>query len=1078
MSVLFCDLIGFTAASERADPEDVQARIRPYHQLLRRQIEWHGGTVEKFIGDAVMAVFGAPTAHEDDPERAIHAALRILAAIDGLNHERPELDLKVRIGVNTGEVLATLDARPEEGEGIVAGDVVNTAARIQAAAPANGVAVSEATYRITKGAFVYEELSQAELKGKSAPLMLYRVVEPRARLGSDLISATSPLVGRTAELGRLTDSFDRCLRKAKVELVTLVGEPGAGKSRLCAELRSIANARPELVTWRQGRCLPYGDGVAFWALGELVKAHAGVYESDSPEAATEKLDSVLPEVEGLASLRTGLLRLLGIDSGQPASREESFAAWRRFFELIAAEGPTVLVVEDLHWADSGLRDFLRYLADSAAAVPLLVLCTARPELLEQEEGWGDIVKLAPLTGDATAQLLEALLTERLEDDVKAAILERVAGNPLYVEEFVQLMADRGPGGEMLAFPDSLQALIAARLDALDPEHKGLLQDAAVVGNVFWPGALAAMGCREAIESARALDELTRKEIVRAATTSSIEGEEEYAFWHILVRDVAYSQIPRAERGRRHRSAANWIEERAGERLEDAAEVLAHHYLAALELATAAREDEEAASLRESARRFLVLAGERALGLETAQAVARFGRALELCADDDPERPALLTRWADAAFDSGRLPEAASALEEALGSLRGGDNAEATAKALILASSIARRQGEARHVDLAAEAVAVLEHVDPGPTLVNAYARLATAELIAGDHLQALASTDRALELAERLGLPLPAQVLGSRGIIRAELGEAEGIEEAERALELLVEEGNDRGAVSVMNNLAIVRSALEGPLATEAAYARMSAFCEQRGLTESVALSEGNRLELLPDLGRAEEALELIGRLTKEVEESGDVSTLIVLRSVELGIRTARGETEEALGAVDELLDSARRNGSDDAILQALPLAAAALVAGGRAGEARDLLAEVALLQDSRDNINYAMRLPLMVRTALAVGDAELAGRLMDGFEPRYPLHAHALRTAQAALTEAGGDQPAAALMYDAAAESWRQFGHMAEEAEALLGQGRCLAAVRDPAAGAPLRRAAELFSSIGHEPGLARVETLLREAA
>ena len=523
VSVLFCDLIGFTAASERADPEDVRARIRPYHQLLRKQIERHGGTVEKFIGDAVMAVFGAPTAHEDDPERAIHAALRILAAIDGLNHERPELDLKVRIGVNTGEVLATLDARPEEGEGIVAGDVVNTAARIQAAAPANGVAVSEATYRITKGAFVYEELSQAELKGKSAPLMLYRVVEPRARLGSDLISATSPLVGRTAELGRLTDSFDRCLRKAKVELVTLVGEPGAGKSRLCAELRSIANARPELVTWRQGRCLPYGDGVAFWALGELVKAHAGVYESDSPEAATEKLDSVLPEVEGLASLRTGLLRLLGIDSGQPASREESFAAWRRFFELIAAEGPTVLVVEDLHWADSGLRDFLRYLADSAAAVPLLVLCTARPELLEQEEGWGDIVKLAPLTGDATAQLLEALLTERLEDDVKAAILERVAGNPLYVEEFVQLMADRGPGGEMLAFPDSLQALIAARLDALDPEHKGLLQDAAVVGNVFWPGALAAMGCREAIESARALDELTRKEIVRPARRARSRG---------------------------------------------------------------------------------------------------------------------------------------------------------------------------------------------------------------------------------------------------------------------------------------------------------------------------------------------------------------------------------------------------------------------------------------------------------------------------------------------------------------------------------------------------------------------------
>src|SRR5437763_5922919 len=340
VSVLFCDLVGFTASSEQADPEDVRARLRPYHASLRQELERYGGTVEKFIGDAAMAVFGAPVAHEDDPERAVRAGLRIIEAIAELNEREPELELRVRIGVNTGPAVVALHARPELGEGIVAGDVVNTAARIQAAAPVNGVAVSDETYRQTERVFGYEPLPAVDAKGKSAPVRLYRAVEARARFGADLIRTQETLfVGREVEKTLLQGLFDRCARDSTVEVVTLVGAPGVGKSRLRAELLRYLDERAELVRWRQGRCLPYGEGITFWALGELVKSHAGVFESDSPETAAAKLHEALPAVEERDWLKARLLPLLGIDSGQTESREESFAAWRRFVVSVEAEAP-------------------------------------------------------------------------------------------------------------------------------------------------------------------------------------------------------------------------------------------------------------------------------------------------------------------------------------------------------------------------------------------------------------------------------------------------------------------------------------------------------------------------------------------------------------------------------------------------------------------------------------------------------------------------------------------------------------------------------------------------------------------
>ena len=608
VSVLFCDLVGFTAASDAADPEDVRARIRPYHARLRQEIERYGGTVEKFIGDAVMAVFGAPIAHEDDAERAIRAALRILEAIEDLNDQDAALALQVRIGINTGEAVVALGARPDEGEGFVTGDVVNTASRLQGAAPVGGIAVAEQTYRQTERVFDYEELEAVRVKGKSEPLALYRPLAARARFGSDVTRThATPLVGRELEKALLVGTFERSAQQRSCQLVTIVGEPGVGKSRLAAELFQHIDERPDLVTWRQGRCLPYGEGIAFWALGEIVKAECGILDSDSPAEAEAKLGRALPvDEQDSVWLKARLAPLVGAPS-ESASQEESFTAWRRFLEALNPQGPTVLVFEDLHWADDALLSFLEHLADWSEGVPLLILCTARPELHEQHPTWAaglrnaTTVNLAPLTDEETARLLSSLLQRAvLPAGTQQALLERAGGNPLYAEEFVRLLTDRDLLAEGLGdvqLPDSVQALIAARLDTLTPDRKSLLQDASVMGKLFWAGALADMGERDPREVEIALHELARKELVRPARTSSMAGEAEYGFWHLLVRDVCYGQIPRAGRAARHRVAAAWLERKAGDRAEDLADVLAYHYLSALELGGTATDPDQATRAR-------------------------------------------------------------------------------------------------------------------------------------------------------------------------------------------------------------------------------------------------------------------------------------------------------------------------------------------------------------------------------------------------------------------------------------------------------------------------------------------------
>jgi class 3 adenylate cyclase len=495
VTVVFCDLVGFTAKSESLDPEDVEALLGPYHQRVRAELERHGGTVEKFIGDAVMALFGAPIAHEDDPERAVRSALEIRDFALGE-------ELELRVGITTGEALVRLDAQPGAGEGMASGDVVNTAARLQSAAPVNGILADETTFRATRHAVDFDPAPPVEAKGKAEPVPVWRALAAHSRFGVDVAhEARSELVGRERELNAVRDAFDRARHARAPQLLTLVGVPGIGKSRLVFELLRIVDADPELVTWRQGRCLAYGDGVTLWALGEIVKAQAGIVEQDAPVAAAEKLRlaaaEALPESDA-AWVESHLLALVGLGvEGELGGdhRNEAFAAWRRFLEGLAEQRPLVVVFEDLHWADESLLDFVDELVDWVADVPLLVVATARPELLERRPGWGGgklnatTLALVPLSDEETALLLGRLLGKPLlEAESQQVLLERAGGNPLYAEQFAELFAERG-STEELQLPETLQGIIAARLDGLSEAEKGLILNAAVVGKVFWVGSL-------------------------------------------------------------------------------------------------------------------------------------------------------------------------------------------------------------------------------------------------------------------------------------------------------------------------------------------------------------------------------------------------------------------------------------------------------------------------------------------------------------------------------------------------------------------------------------------------------------
>jgi class 3 adenylate cyclase/tetratricopeptide (TPR) repeat protein len=1099
VSVLFCDLVDFTARSDQADPEDVGAMLRPYHVRQRAEIERLGGTLDKFIGDGVMAVFGVPVAHEDDPERAVHCALGMLAGIEELNQANPSLDLAVRIGITTGEVLARFGADGQT-EGVV-GDVVNTASRLQGVAPVGGIVVGETTFRATARQFDYEELAPVRVKGKAKPLPIWRVLSARSRTGIEAGRASTPFVGREAELDLLRGLFERTLAERTARLVTITGEPGVGKSRFVAELAALADARPEVVIWRQGRCLPYGDGITFWALGEIVKAQAGILDSDDPGQVLAKLQTavaaVLPDPAERGWMRARLAPLVGVADPEAVrpERAELFAAWRRFVEAIAASHPLVLVVEDLHWADPAMLEFLAHLVEHAASLPLLILATARPELLERHPDWGEgphasRIALEALTDLDTARLVAALVGQAvLPVGVQALLLERAGGNPLYAEEFARLLADRGlvvegQAGELpeIPVPETVHGLIAARLDTLAPEVKALVQDAAVVGRVFWPGAVAAMdgAAERAVEAG--LAELERKQLIHKAGTSSVQHQEEYVFWHALVRDVAYAQIPRRGRARRHQAVAEWVEAVAGERVADLAEVVAHHYGQALAYTRAAKAPKDQVErLIEPTRRFLVLAGDRTINLDLDRARSYYRQAVELGQPKDPERPHLLVRTGRVAFQSGDYPEAVAAYEEAIADLRRQGDTQVLGATLGRLATVLWNQGDTRRATaVLTEAIELLEREPPGPDLVSAYVRMAGDRVISGHAGEALEWADKALAIADDLGgLPrIRARAVEARGMARCDLGDFGGMDDLRAGLALGLELGSGYDTAVIYNNLSEPVWMVEGPAAALAICEEGADFAERRGLSEPAIWLRASTIGPLLDLGRWEEAVALAEEaIAWDLAHGGDYLAIGCRRHV-TQVLTWRGDLAAARDLANRVLPRAREIDDLQQLVPALVNAALVEQARGDRAAAVDHAREAARLTAERAGGQRfrGQHLADLVRV-VAWSDPALAGELVEDARPTATRYRLAAVTARAVLAEATGDPARAADLYAEAAEGWEAYGQVLEQAMALLGRGRCLARLGRDEAAAILRDAQERLSGLGARLFAGEVATLLDQA-
>jgi class 3 adenylate cyclase len=633
VTVLFADLVGFTARAERLDPEDVRAILSPYYTRLRAEIEAFGGVVEKFIGDAVMAVFGAPVAHGDDPERGVRAALAVRSAVEEMNATDPELDLQVRLAVNTGEAIVSLDAKTELGEGMVAGDVVNTAARLQTAAPTNDVLVGEETYRATRTLVEYREAEPVAAKGKREPIRAWHAVGAQMGPGERVANAV-PMIGRVHEVAVLHRILDGVVGERRTHLVTVVGEAGIGKTRLAAEFTE--QLEREGLRILRGRSLPYGASTLYGPFSQHVKQFAGIFASDDISAGDDKLRTalaaILPESTEEVASHLELLIGFGADA-EVADRQILFLAARRFAEALAQERPTVLVFEDLHWADAATLDLLEVLASRIRDVPLMLLALARPDLLLERPGWGgglpaySAVSLEALSQEDSEELAVRLLGGAAADSSAPRVAETAEGNPLFIEELAASVVER-PASVRHDLPTTIRELVSARLDALPATERPVLLDAAVVGKVFWRGALERMG-RNGTNLSEALDLLEARDLIRREPSSWIEREEQFTFKHAMIREVAYATLPRAKRKEQHALVAGFLEDATGD-AGATATALAHHWREAGE--------------KERVVEYLLIAAEQAgRGWAKDEAAAYYGEALSLVPENDVERRRAIAR---------------------------------------------------------------------------------------------------------------------------------------------------------------------------------------------------------------------------------------------------------------------------------------------------------------------------------------------------------------------------------------------------------------------------------------------------
>ncbi len=912
VSVLFADLVGFTAASADRDAEETRELLSRYFDTCKRLIALYGGTVEKFIGDAVMAVWGTPTATEDDAERAVRAALDLVAAVSALGDEAGAEGLQARAGVLTGEAAVTLGA---EGQGMVAGDLVNTASRIQGAAEPGTVFVGEATRRTTEPTIAYADAGTFELKGKDGLTPLWKALRvvsgARGSLKSHGLEA--PFVGRERELRQIKDLFHACAEDGKPHLVSVTGVAGIGKSRLAWEFYKYFDGLPQLTYWHRGRCLAYGEGVTYWALADMVRMRCRISEDDEPAAALGKLRATVeehvPNTEERTFVEPRLAQLLGLGDNEPRERQDLFAAWRLFFERLADVYPTVLAFEDMQWADESLLDFVEYLLEWSRNSPLYVITLARPELLERRPTWGaghrsfSSLYLEPLSPHAMEELLHGLVPG-LPAELREQILERSEGVPLYAVETVRMLLDRGllvqegsvysPVGEIgsLEVPETLHALIAARLDGLSADERRLLQDGAVLGKTFTPAGLAAVGGRAEEELTPLLAGLVRKEVLGVQADPRSPEHGQYGFLQDLVRHVAYETLSKRERRARHLAAAGYLEAAFAAEESEVVEVIASHYLDAY---NAVPDADDAEATKRKAYETLVRAGVRAASLGAAAEARRYFESSAALTDDTRDQADLLTRAGEMAGRTGD-PEAAREIFERAVAIY--DTLGDTHAAARVWGKLAHTIGFTGHRDMALEgleqAYEVLALDEPGEDVAVIAARLSRAYWFNGDNERAGERAEFALGIAEEQDLPVALAIaLRAKGAVlltRGHRNEADAL--IKQSLEVAL--AND-----LLEDAATCYFILSDRCFREDRYADALHY-----LDESIAIAnrlgsrpyqwadESERAYALLMLGRWDEALAITDEMTEEQVRSGGVMLSVLQAGVEG--HCLRGELDAA----------------------------------------------------------------------------------------------------------------------------------------------------------------------------------------
>jgi len=1078
VSVLFADLVGFTTMSEHRDPEEVRGLLSTYFERSRTVIERHGGTVEKFIGDAVMAVWGTPVAREDDAERAVRAGLALTGAIRALAEEEQMPELAVRVGILTGTAAVDLGA---EGQGMVLGDTVNTASRLQSIAQPNTVLVDDVTRRASEAAIEYEEHGEHQVKGREQPVRAWTATRVLAGASGRRRSSgpEAPFVGRARELEALIEAGGEVARSGQARLLTVVGEAGSGKSRLLWEFFKHMDGLDERWWWHQGRCLAYGDGVAFWALAEIIRARAGIAEDEEHDSAREKLRaSVFAHVADERERRLvepRLAHLLGLEQRMATDRADLFSGWRLFLERLAESYPVVLAFEDLQWADSGLLDFIDYLLEWSAEYPILILALGRSELLRARPAWPAAwpaaITLGPLPESEIGELLEGLVPG-LPETLARRICARAEGVPLYAIETVRMLLDRrllvqdgdryvlsaAPGD--LAVPETLHALLAARLDALAPAERSLLQDAAVVGQSFTAAMLTAVVARPADEVDALLAALVAKQVLTYVEDPRLAEHGQHAFLQALLREVALSTLSRKARKAKHLAVARQLESDAGE----LAEVLASHYLDA---AAVEPDAADAPAIREQACGTLADAGRRALSLASgAQARTYFQRAAEL-AREPAQRGRLLAEAGMAAELDSRPDDALALLTSACELLvdSGLPREAATVQSSIASLLLDLNRGPEAS-ELLERVYAEIDDGSDDEVVAELAFRRATLAHAAGQPQDALPLVDRALAIGERRRLAaIVVRALLGKGLILRAVGR---IEEPtallRRAADLALESDLGRDAVIVYFNLAeFVISAARFAEADEL-LERGLALARERGDRRMERWLLAQSLQVLFALGRWGEARERSELVRADGDDmfGGYVLSLSPYLLAALGDVERLAELLEPLGALSGWRESELVGAVGRAI---------ALRELDRAGEGVDAARDAVLERLERPSSEGAQMFAEAVDCALAAGRVEVARELLGRVDSLAPVELLPLLAAEAARARARlvaleGDAEEAEREFRRAIE---QFGALGTPFFLARAQLECAELIGSP----ELRsEAAETFERVGARGWLERANT------